>query len=372
MNDVYCAMIHGGLDLRVEVNNFQVQSCCLRHDNQHVHDADQIWYKLNDSQLRQQNIAGKWNAGCFNCQRLENVDMISMRQGMNQGLGLSGATNLAGPARIDLHFDMSCNLACRTCGPNSSTFWQKHLKKNKLWSGPLAGPRDGQHAITALSALDLSNLRQLVFCGGETLLGQEYWKVARWLVDNVPDAQTNLTLCFQTNGTQGINARHFDIIEKTHLVKLHISIDGIKHRFEYLRWPASWNQVVDNIMTIRDCVPSNVMFVVEETVSIFNLYYLDETENWARDNFYSNREGDVVNHTRHLANGMYAVQSCSQEYVQALAKSKYIEFIPRSWHENPTRIQSMMQQIKTFDEIRQQNFVETFPELAIFFSRFLR
>lgn len=372
MNDVYCAMIHGGLDLTVNTDSLRVQSCCLRRDYRRVHAADQIWPKLNDLALRQQNIEGKWDAGCFNCQQLENAGMNSFRQGMNHGLELSGQTGLAGPARIDLHFDISCNLACRTCGPDCSTFWQKHLEKNNLWSAPIVSSRDGEHAIAALSALDLSNLRQLVFCGGETLLGQEYWKVAKWLVDTVPDANTNLTLCFQTNGTQGIHAKHFDIIEKFHLVKLHVSIDGVKDRFEYLRWPASWNQVVDNIMTLRENLPSNVMFVVEETVSIFNLYYLDETETWVRDNFGSNREGDIVNHTRHLAKGTYSIQSCSQEYVTALANSKRAECIPQNWRENTTEIQNMIQQIRKFDKIRQQDFEKTFPELAVVYSRFLQ
>jgi sulfatase maturation enzyme AslB (radical SAM superfamily) len=123
---------------------------------------------------------------------------------------------------------------------------------------PISVPGKKNQVIDALSKLDLSNLRQLVFCGGETLLGQEYWDVAKWLADHVPNAKQQLTLCFQTNGTQPVRPENFDIIEKFYLVKLHISLDGIQDRFEYLRWPASWNQVTDNILNLRETLPGNV------------------------------------------------------------------------------------------------------------------
>jgi hypothetical protein len=86
-------------------------------------------------------------------------------------------------------------------------------------------------------------------------------------------------------------------------------------KFEYLRWPASWSQVTDNILNIRETVPSNVMFLVEETISIFNLAYITELDTWVKQNFTTNREGDPVNHTRHMATGIFRLDNCSNEYV---------------------------------------------------------
>jgi sulfatase maturation enzyme AslB (radical SAM superfamily) len=105
-------------------------------------------------------------------------------------------------------FDISCNLACRTCGPTSSTYWLKQLNQ------PVDVPKSSQDVIQAMSKLDLSNLQQVVFCGGETLLGQAYWSVAEWLADNVPNADKQLTMCFQTNGTQSILPQNYEIIKK--------------------------------------------------------------------------------------------------------------------------------------------------------------
>jgi hypothetical protein len=238
-----------------------------------------------------------------------------------------------------------------------------------LWNQPITAPRTKNEVINALSKLDLSNLRQLVFCGGETLLGQEYWDVAAWLADNVP-ADQQLTLCFQTNGTQTILPKNIDIIKRFHAVKLHISLDGIGARFNYLRWPADWNQVVHNIMDLRATLPSNVMFVIEETISIFNLLYQSELNAWVHDNFTTNREGDVVNHTRHLAVGMFNLENMSQEYVNLITNSGHRNLIPVDWAENPTKIQEMLAEIKKFDALRNESFAEVFPELANLYRRF--
>lgn len=371
MSDTYCAMIHGGLELNFKGSTATAQHCCLRKSKFPVNITTNFWDSNRFNLLRENNKNNNWDIGCSNCQRLENNGHVSMRQGMNDGLGIQGKVDLLGPVRIDLMFDTSCNLACRSCGTWSSTFWQKHLKDHGEWHNPIESPRSYNDVILALSKLDLSNLRMLVFCGGETLLGQVHWEVVKWLADNVPNAKQQLTLCFQTNGTQPIALRNYDLIDRFHLVKLHISLDGVGKRFEYLRWPAEWNQVVDNILQIKQTAPSNVMFLIEETISIFNLWYTNELSEWIQQNFTTNREGDPVNHTKHLALGNFSLDNCSQEYVSAVQHSNNKHLIPATWRENTLTINSMINQIKKFDQFRSQSFAETFPEVAKFYSRFL-
>jgi sulfatase maturation enzyme AslB (radical SAM superfamily) len=363
-------MIHGGLELNFKSPIPRAQHCCIRNSGFPIDIKTDYWKDSTFISLREQNKQNVWAPGCENCQRLEAGGQTSFRIGMKQGLNISGY-NLSGPARIDLMADTSCNLACRTCGPHSSTFWQKHLKVNGQWHKPVESPQPYDQIILALSKLDLSNLQMLVFCGGETLLGQAYWEVASWLADNIPNAKQHLTLCFQTNGTQPIHPRHYELIDRFHLVKLHISLDGIGKRFEYLRWPANWDQVTSNIMQIRDLAPSNTMFLIEETISIFNLWYTNELSQWACQNFNTNREGDVVNHTKHLAIGDFLLSNCSTEYVAAMKGKNDQHLIPSDWIENPAQIRNMVQLIKQFDQLRNQSFEKTFPELSDFYARFL-
>lgn len=370
MNDLYCPIIHGGLNIYFDHGNLAVKHCCLREDGFLVDINTDYWKDNNFSVLREQNKQNVWAHGCENCQGLEASGQVSFRSGMKQGLGVSGY-ELSGPSRIDITGDISCNLACRTCGPNSSTYWQKHLKIHNQWDKPVETSEYYNKIILALKKLDLSNLRMLVFCGGETLLGQAYWSIANWLADNVPNAKQQLTLCFQTNGTQSIHPNQYKLLDRFHLVKLHISLDGIGERFEYLRWPAAWDQVVDNIQQIRDLAPSNTMFLIEETISIFNLWYSDELSQWVNHNFTTNREGDPIDHTKHLAIGIFSLAACSQEYVAAMSRSNQRHLIPKTWQENPDNINKMISEIKKFDNFRNQSFEKTFPKVAEFYARFL-
>jgi sulfatase maturation enzyme AslB (radical SAM superfamily) len=361
-------MIHGGLELSLKDQEPTAQHCCLRNSKIPIDTRTNFWNDPGFEPLRKINQANKWDPGCENCKNIESTRNISFRLGMNDGLVVPDCPT--GPARIDLMFDISCNLACRTCSPKYSTFWQKHLKDNGQWDQPVFAPKQYNEIITALEQLDLSNLQMLVFCGGETLLGQTHWDVVKWLVENVPNAKQKLTLCFQTNGTQPIHPRNYDLIDRVKLVKLHISLDGIGARFEYLRWPATWSKVIDNMLHLRDTVPSNVMFLVEETVSTYNLFYINELEYWLKENFITNREGDVVNHTRHLAFGIQRLGNCTQEYVDAMQSSVYQNLIPGNWKENPEQIHQLIAHIKQFDQIRNQSFQNTFPEVAEFYARY--
>jgi hypothetical protein len=366
----YCAMVHGGLNLNLKDNSPWIQSCCLRQDKFEIEIGKPIWYLLEDSSLRQKNLSKQWDTGCHNCKSLETLGMPSFRTGMNDGLELKGQTALSGPARIDIMFDISCNLACRTCGTSSSTMWQKQLKSIGEWNQPIFSPRNKHDIMRALAGLDLTNLRQVVFCGGETLLGQEYWDVSKWLVDNVPDAKNNLTLCFQTNGTQSIHPRNFAIIDACKLCKLHVSIDGVDKQFEYLRWPASWQQTRDNLFRLRDTLPSNVMFLIEHTISIFNVLYMPQVEQWVEQQFKTNREGDVTNYTCHLAMGTFSLDNCSNELVDELKRYPQASFIKPNWHENTDSIRKMIAEIKKFDQQRSESFEQTFPETFECFKRF--
>lgn len=368
---IYCSMIHGGLNLSFKPTGLEVEQCCLRKPMVKLDTGDNIWNNDTFQTLRKLNIDNQWSPGCKNCKSLEAAQQISFRNGTNDGLGIYGQTDLAGPSRIDLTFDISCNLACRICDPQASTFWQKHLKEHGQWEGPIFSSRNKQRVIETLGQLDLSNLKMLVFCGGETLLGNEYWEVAEWLANNVPNAKQQLTLCFQTNGTQPIHEKHYKTIEKFFLVKLHISIDGVGEQFEYMRWPAKWNSTVDNIKHLQDSVPSNVMFLIEETVSIFNLAYLGQLDEWVEANFATNREGDIVNHTKHMAYGIFSLDSLSEEYASAIRTTKYQNLVSDNFKESREKIQSMIKTIKQFDQYRNQDFTKTFPLLKQYYSRWL-
>jgi organic radical activating enzyme len=358
-------MIHGGLQIRVDQGQTLYNHCCLS-DKPMIPIIPNLWKSAELDTLRTQNNNEVWHKDCDQCRTVESAAGTSLRLGTLEKFGIH--KNLPGPQRIDLMFDRSCNLACRTCGPDSSTFWQRHLKDNKLGNNIEFYDSAADKIIETLRLLDLSHLSMIVFCGGETLIGPNYWKVVEFLATTVPQ---QITLSFQTNGTQGIDQRRYELISKFHLVKLNISLDGVADKFNYLRWPANWNQVIDNINNLRENLPVNVMFLIEETVSIFNLYYQDELSKWAEQNFNSNRLGDIINHTRHLAHGEFGLHNLTEKYVSELQKTNLYSFVSQNFTENSNQIEKMIKEIQKFDKIRNEDWRKTFPEVAEFYSAYL-
>jgi sulfatase maturation enzyme AslB (radical SAM superfamily) len=369
-NEIYCPMIHGGLNVNMKrYNSVSFNQCCL--SSNFLNESKVDWNHKQLQDIRELNDKNVWHPGCWECERLEKVGIKSFRHSMIEKFGIK--KNLPGPQRIDLLFDRSCNLACRTCGPESSTFWNKHLKDNNLKFSILDDKIDNLQTIhNTLESLDLSNLGMVQFCGGETLMGKAYWEVAKKLTELIPNAKQNIELGFQTNGTQTIDTKHYETIEKFKLVKFLISIDGINDRFEYLRWPANWNQVVDNIMNLREKLPSNVMFFVQECTSCLNMFYFGEVADWVSKNFNANREGDRTDHSTQLAGHPYLnVDNITQEYADALKGTKIFDAIDTDWQEDPARIRLFLTETKKFDLIRGQDWTKTFPEVADFYSRYL-
>lgn len=367
-------MIHAGLNINLNAGNntLSFNQCCLSTTElQMPPDLDSLWHDqtlVDNRKINNQNI---WLEGCWGCKHLENAGIKSFRQSMIEGLGVE--KNVSGPKRIDLLFDRSCNLACTTCGSHSSTFWEKHLRDNNLPVEIDISPTQNFSTVKKLlESLDLSNLQQVQFCGGETLMGNTYWNTAKLISDLVPNAQNKILLGFQTNGTQVIDEKYYEIIERFKLVKFMISIDGTQDKFEYLRWPASWNQVVDNIFTMREKVPGNVMFYIQETTSCLNLYYFGQVGHWVTKNFNTNRFGDPTDHSTQLAVHNYLdVDNITQEYVDAIQNTKMAEFIAPDWKENPEKIEFFLKETKKFDQLRGLDWEKTFPEVANFYSRYL-
>ena len=373
MADLYCPMIHGGLNINFKNNNGElgINQCCLSTEPLMSLDNDKIWKNLKFTSLREVNNQNQWDPNCWECRQIEAGGLKSFRKSMLEHYGKK--YNLSGPLRIDFLFDRGCNLACTICGPESSTLWQQYLKQNNMSYTNLNNSTDVDKVISALKTLDLSNLEQVHFCGGETLLGTSYWKLAEALAELVPDAGKKLLVGFQTNGTQSINPKYYKIIEKFHLVKIFISIDGVEQKFNYLRWPGDWNQITQNIMQMREKLPVNVMFCITETLSNFSLFYSGEVAAWIKNNFHANRLGDIVEHSQQLAvHNLLGIDAITEEYAQVIKDRNTKQMLPNNWKENPSKIKKMLSETEKHDQIRGQNWKNTFPEIVQYYSRYLQ
>ena len=160
-----------------------------------------------------------------------------------------------------------CNLACVTCGPDLSTRWQRELGY-KVKTG---NPKEISLELIAKA----KKMQGVTIGGGEPMLNFS----SQTMLDNL-DSDQHVRIHF--NGTV---MPKLDFLEKSKRFK-HISycfsIDGIEKRFEYLRWPAKWNTVVDNIAWLSKAAPDNLEFAVNITISQLNGNYYQEVIHWVK------------------------------------------------------------------------------------------
>jgi len=130
----------------------------------------------------------------------------------------------------------------------------------------------------------IPNLHIIEFYGGEPFMQPEHKKIIQ-ILDNYPDIHKyNLELFYNTNGT------HYDpeltkVWDKMGLVEFNISVDDIGERFEYQRHPAKWDEVVKNINLYQTNAKKNLRLGLYCTVSLYNIFYIDEFLRFNRENF---------------------------------------------------------------------------------------
>ncbi len=304
----------------LNIQGKSISSCCLMP----TWKVDIIDFD-NDATLnsiRNEILLGKWPTSCNACKVTEEKGLKSRRQAVESWY-TENAVSAGKLTRIDYWCGNLCNLRCAICSPEFSVAWQKELGIQK----------EERTVVTSdeWKKIDLSELRWIHFNGGEPLLILEHMA----LLKSIPYPK-KVHLNYNTNGTVRPTQELISTWENFKIVQLDFSIDGIGDRFEYMRYPANWNIVKENLFWFRDTMPVNMLFDVNATVSILNQNSIDKTENWFATNYNKNRLGDPITFRKQYAYGSLAIGN---------DKVKALEYLD------------------TLDKRRGTNWRQTFPEL---------
>ena len=177
-----------------------------------------------------------------------------------------------------------CNLKCRICSPTHSTPWMieeadlRNPDNRKEFTGQLRW-------LISKSSFDYSNnlfwddivkllpnAEKLDFAGGEPFYIDKHWDIVKKIVDN--GWSKNQHIHYNTNGTI-FPEKHIELLEQFKIVDIQISSDGIGKKFEYLRHPANFSEVEENIdkfCRIRDFSKTTWFVGVCISISAFNVF----------------------------------------------------------------------------------------------------
>lgn len=334
------------------------------------------WESKELNKMRMEFIKNERPKECFRCWAEEDAGKQSLRQRQFEYFPddydtlLKSGLWMSGPHTAVFKVSNVCNLACRSCGGwDSNTFTKEGKyyseKYNTLNSKgvlhnrfiPLLPPKH----MDFMQYKDIArNIEKIDFFGGEPFLNVSHLDLLEWLVEE--GISKNITLFYSTNCTNHPTERLKRAWNNFKRIEISMSIDGIGDKFEYLRWPGKWTdaiEVIDHIKSLKDTLTCEVYTMAALTVSILNVYYVDETLQWLTGNIgytYIN----MVNSPDYLSLNIMP-DSIKEGVRKHITHNESLGYMDISSH-NPLRWRQFLIWTKRQDDYRNQDFSSTFPE----------
>jgi MoaA/NifB/PqqE/SkfB family radical SAM enzyme len=287
-------------------NSGEVPLCCVAKPEVGLNLNNQspimIWNSENFKKARISFLNGERISQCSTCWSEEDSGIVSHRQIENKlwinNLGQEFVENLikntkedgsvdTNPITLDLRIGNTCNLQCVMCRPMDSSKWLNDSKKlseilvyptaKSDWAFKANSIDDTkmfdwfhlEHNQESLQYL-APDIKHIIFGGGEPLLIKDHEAFIKYLVDT-GDCE-HIVLRYHTNATV-LKDKFFDLWKKFKGVELSLSIDDWAERNEYVRYPADWATIYENLK-ILDNSPNNIKVNILTTVHAMNVYNL--------------------------------------------------------------------------------------------------
>ena len=345
---------------------------------------EEIYHSEYMQDLRKDFLAGNKPETCRRCWNEEAAGRTSKR--INSRIRLKEYVdavdfNNIDPDQlwfIDLKLGNICNLKCRICGSWSSSKWAKeeidyipelvdrktHLAYTYLQDG--AWPRETELFWDNLKTL-LPNIKYFEFTGGEPFLIEQHFELLRYAVKH--GYSKNIEIHYNTNGT--VFPEQAELWSNFKHVEIAFSIDNVGTQFEYERYGAEWDLVQENIAKFTEMRSNKISIQLCTTMNIQNVYYLPELCDWVStqtfDHVYFNMLHDpwhmCISRMTTFAQDLVIDRLTTHEF-----NSKYraevlriVQFIKNGEGSDG---QEFLRKMKTTDQYRQQNFLDTHQEIA--------
>jgi pyruvate-formate lyase-activating enzyme len=274
-NPYYCPLIFQGLYVE-KVNNNQVKTaaCCLNRPGPAV---DHVDFK-NDVYLQYQRhlvLQQQPPEGCATCYQVDSQGGFSSRQLALTKFPNSTTLQLH---KLDYNVDPVCNARCIQCSSYYSSAW---AAEDQAY-GKTAARSPNQTLRNKISHdVDVSQVNNLYFNGGEPLLSQEPLDILQ-KIDQAGNLK-KLQLSLNTNGSIRPNDEIIDLWKRCGCVVINFSIDATGAAFEYIRNPLSWETVKSNIQWLAEQNIPKMTINVAYTMGIHNIDLVQSTQDWFQE-----------------------------------------------------------------------------------------
>lgn len=300
-----------------------------------------------------------------------------------------GGKPFEGLAKFELNLGNTCNLKCRTCAPHSSSTWMQEyydvyeVKRFPTYKSFAIDMRkyhqwyDDESPFWDDLENNLPTIKQFDFYGGEPFMSKKMWKILKVAVER--GYSKDMEIHYATNGTQW--PKEVEIFKNFKHVHISFSTDGVGPGFEYMRHPAKWDEVQQNMrnaVKFRDSECPQLYLGWCITLSNLNIWALPEMLKEHNEKFrefgpYLN----LVHGPKHF-NLAHMPEGIKEKVIERLSN------IPKEWmdshmynHHLPGIInyiklgtpddqlwEEFKRVTKVHDEYRQEKFSDVYPEYA--------
>jgi len=371
--------------------------CCLSEYNMPVGDLKtqtlrEVWNSEGLKQMRVNMLNGKPSKECSRCYEQEQSGFVSMRHSSSQNFGhhidLVDATKPDGTLDdfkiryYDIRFSNVCNFRCRSCGAVFSSNW--YNDEVKLY-GPKTQPRimyAGRHEEDMWEQMQehIPYLERIYFAGGEPLIMEEHYRLLNELARL---GRFDVSLVYNTNFSK-LAYKDQDVLDlwkRFQSVSVGASLDASHARGEYMRKGTDWQEIVENRQRMKQICPQ-VDFYVSATVSIFNAWHIsDFHKEWVDLGLIRPHD---ININILQSPDWYRVDILPQEIKQEikdkiLAHLEWLEPLDRMTRatsgfkglisfmdaqQQQHLLPEFFKKTHELDQLRNEDFFDTFPELS--------
>jgi MoaA/NifB/PqqE/SkfB family radical SAM enzyme len=380
MSDTFCILPFIHLETR---SDSLVAPCCMNQDFYRKDDGelftlskdtlDDVWNSSAIKTLREDLVSGKKPQGCSSCWKEESFGKESKRIRENKRWGADQTPTLK---FLDLKLGNTCNLKCRICSPGSSSSWMKEHKD--IYGNDVISSIGKDLAVDRKAVMQwpeynedfwqdfadkLSNIEMFEIYGGEPFLIERHFEVLRKSVEL--GYSKNQKIHYNTNGTIYPEDAITNIWPNFKEVDVMFSIDGVGEQFEYQRYPAKWNNVLENISKFKTNFNGRIEICL--SVSSYNVYYLPEYLEFFKQleipvwlNVVYNPSYNSICNLKHITK--LRIEEKLSKYVDVHYDIQSI--INYLWNSDVDLQQQFVATVRRHDKYRGQDYYETFKEFG--------
>jgi len=284
INRTNCPLFNTGLYIeKVNQSQAKIGMCCFQHLSPRTYNT--IDFENNDY-LQELRKVDTDVAQCSSCL----IDERRGNQSHRQAHILANANNETRQTKLTTltyNCENTCNLACITCGPRYSSKWKPDYQRMNIEF--VSFEKQSTHKNTVYKDLDFSCLKFLHFQGGEPLLTDDHLLILSKIKEQ--NNLENVVVSYNTNGNFLPSPETLELWRQAKLVKLYFSIDAVGEQYNIVRNPGEWHKVEQVLLYYRDLDLPNLWIEIGTTVSLANVFYIQDIINW-RDQFFSKTHND--------------------------------------------------------------------------------